>query len=147
MANVVNFADGEPIDPIKLNKLQDQILEIKDQASAAYNLSSRNVDNGTQQYVFHTKAGYEEFQKVAPGDQVTSQLSDLEWSGDYESVYTVATPRLKNPKNIDLRISFTGDSRQPTMVVYYNGTAKTNNVIDTLRINWISVAMKPVIPS
>lgn len=135
------FADGEPVDPIKLQKLQDQINEIKKVAQSAYELSSKTVDGTTVSYVYHTKAGVEKFEDVTSGKLYTSQI-DLEWSSDYSSVYTVATPRLKDSSYQDIRISFTGAQSQPTMVVYYLNSKNKSAVIPELNVHWISVAKK-----
>ncbi len=135
------FADGEPVDPIKLQKLQDQILAIELKANQAFSLSSRNVESGSQQYVYHTQAGVESFSNVTGSAEPKTGQIELAWGSEYDQVYTVATPRLKNPK-LDIRVTFTGDSRQPTMVVYYN--APSANKLETLNVHWVSVARKLV---
>ena len=98
------FADGEPVDPIKLQKLQDQILAIELKANQAFSLSSRNVESGSQQYVYHTQAGVESFSNVTGSAEPKTGQIELAWGSEYDQVYTVATPRLKNPK-LDLLFS------------------------------------------
>lgn len=137
------FADGEPVDPIKLQKLQDQIREISQVAQSAYNLSSQTVDGTTVSYVYHTKAGVESFQNVASGKLYTAPI-DVEWSSDYTNVYTVATPRLKDSSYHDVRVSFTGSPSQPTMVIYYINTKNKTGVLTELNVHWISVARKSI---
>lgn len=137
------FADGEPVDPIKLQKLQDQINEIQKTAQSAYDLSNKTLDGTTTSYVYHTKAGVEIFQNVSSGKLYTSQI-DVEWSGDYDQIYTVATPRLKDPSYQDVRVTFTGTNIQPTMAVYYLNSKNKSAVLEQLNIHWISVARKPL---
>lgn len=139
------FADGEPVDPIKLQNLQDQINEIKQTAQTAYELSSKTIDGTTVSYVYHTKAGVEKFENVVSGKLYTSQI-DLEWSGDYSDVYTVATPRLKDSSYHDVRVSFTGTPSQPTMVIYYLNSKNKTGSLTELNVHWVSVARKAVTP-
>lgn len=135
------FADGEPVDPIKLQKLQDQILEIKNIADQAFTLSNRNIESGSTQYIYSTQAGVEAFTNVKGGATPQTSQIDCSWGPEYDNVYTVATPRLKNAAT-DVRISFTSDARQPTMVVYYN--AASSKVLENLSVHWVSVARKEV---
>lgn len=136
------FADGEPVDPQKIRALQDQILEVQKQANTAFTLSSRTIESGSQQYVYHTQAGVESFNNVKGSAEPQTGQIELAWGSDYDQVYTVATPRLKNPK-LDIRVTFTGDIRQPTMVVYYNATS--DKKIETLNVHWVSVARKLIV--
>lgn len=136
------FADGEPVDPQKIRALQVQILEVQKQANTAFTLSSRTIDSGSQQYVYHTQAGVESFNNVKGSAEPQTGQIELAWGSDYDQVYTVATPRLKNPK-LDIRVTFTGDIRQPTMVVYYNATS--DKKIETLNVHWVSVARKLIV--
>ena len=132
------FQDGEPVDPLKLQRLQDQITAIAKKAQDAFDLGSR-LDSEQRQVVFHTKAGVEVFEGGLNAGQFKTSTIDLEWSGDYTSVYTVATPRLKDPGKNNIRISFTGDSRVPTMVAWSEKKFSSD-----LYVHWISVASKPV---
>jgi len=133
----VSFQDGEPVDPLKLQKLQDQITAVTEKAQQAFDLGSTLSSQQTQ-VVFHVKAGVEEFVGgLAKGEMKTAPI-DLEWSGEYTNVYTVATPRLKDPGKNTIRVSFTGDIRTPTMCVY------SSEKINTLNVHWISVAVKPI---
>lgn len=138
MVKVV-FQDGEPVDPYKLQKLQDQIEAIDQKAQSAFDLSNSTADNLNEVFVFHAKAGVEIFENGFTAGQQKEQQINVEWSADYEAVYTVATPRLKNPSKYDIRVSFTGDSKQPMMVVW--SKEKFEN---SLYVHWISVAKKRV---
>jgi hypothetical protein len=134
----VSFQDGEPVDPLKLQKLQDQITAVSEKANDAFVLGSR-LDSQQRQVIFHTKAGVEVFEGGINAGEIKTSPIDLEWGGEYTSVYTVATPRLKDPGKNNIRISFSGDSRVPTMVVW----AEKKFTAD-LYVHWISVATKPI---
>ena len=139
MAEAQVFADGEPVDPIKLQALQSQITEIKEVANASFNLSSKTLDGTTSQYVYHSKSGVEEFEKVEV-NKLYSQAVDVSWSADYDGHSIVATPRKTNPDKYDIRVTVTGDAT-PTIYVYYAGK-KGDPTIPVLKVNWISVARK-----
>lgn len=139
MADEQVFADGEPVDPIKLQALQTQISDIKSTAVAAFDLSSKTLDGTTQQYVYHSKGGVEEFEKVEV-NKLYSQAVDLSWSSDYEFHSIVATPRKSNPDKYNIRVTVTGDAT-PTIYVYYSGK-KGDPTIPLLKVNWVSVARK-----
>jgi hypothetical protein len=133
------FQDGEPVDPLKLQKLQDQITAVSAKANQAFDLGSTLSSQQTE-VIFHVKAGVESFENgIGKGEVKTSPI-DLEWSGEYTNIYTVATPRLKNPGKHNIRISFSGDQRAPTMNVY-----SAEKIDFDLNIHWISVAAKPVV--
>lgn len=138
----VSFQDGEPVDPYKLEKLQDQITEIAQKAQSAFDLTNKTADNLNQIFVFHAKAGVTSFENGFTAGQQREQQIDLEWGADYEEVYTVATPRLKNPGKREFRVSFTSNLKQPTMVVW-----SKDKFEDTLNVHWISVAKKVITTS
>ena len=132
------FQDGEPVDPLKLQKLQDQITAVSTKANQAFDLGN-TLSSQQRQVIFHVKAGVESFENgIGKGEVKTSPI-DLEWGGEYINVYTVATPRLKNPGKHNIRVSFSGDQRAPTMNVY-----SAEKIDFALNIHWISVAVKPV---
>jgi len=134
----VAFQDGEPVDPLKLQKLQDQITAVSAKANQAFDLGSR-LDSQQRQVIFHTKAGVESFEGGFTKGQVRNSPINLEWGGEYTDVYTVATPRLQDPGKNNIRVSLSGDARTPTMVVWSGDIFKA-----TLNVHWISVAVKPV---
>lgn len=133
----VSFQDGEPVDPLKLQKLQDQITAISEKANEAYSLSSR-TSTQQQQVIFHVKSGVESFEGGFTAGQVRTQVIDLEWAPEYTNVYTTCTLRLKNPA-LNIRATLTGDLRQPTIAVYCEKKFE-----GTLNVHWISVASKPI---
>ena len=131
------FQDGEPVDPLKLQKLQDQITAVSAKASQAFDLGSR-LDSEQRQIVFHVKAGVEPFEGGFTSGQTRTQQIDVDWSGDYTNVYTTCTVRTKSP-NLNIRATLTGDIRQPSIAVWCEKKFES-----TLNVHWISVATKPV---
>lgn len=137
------FADGEPVDPQKLRSLQEQISEIKATAGAAYNLISTTVNGQTTASVFHTRSGYLDFQNVQSGS-VKSEGLDFTWdSTQYKNPITVATVKLSDPKNDEVRVAVKGEFAPIINFYYYNATNKTK-VMPLIRVNWISSAEKIV---
>lgn len=134
----VVFQDGEPVDPLKLRALQDQITAISKTANDAFNLGS-TLSAQQRQVVFHTKAGVTSFEGGFTKGQVRNRVIDVEWGGEYTDVYTVATPRLQDPGKNNIRVSLSGNLRTPTVVVWSGDIFKA-----TLNVHWISVAVKPV---
>jgi hypothetical protein len=133
------FQDGEPVDPLKLQKLQDQITVVSAKANDAFALGN-TLSAEQRQVIFHVKAGVESFENgIGKGETKNSPI-DLEWGGEYTNVFTVATPRLKNPGKHNIRISFSGDQRAPTMNVY-----SAEKIDFELNIHWISVAAKTIL--
>jgi len=131
------FQDGEPVDPLKLQRLQDQITAISNKANDAYDLGNK-LSGQQQEVIFHVKAGVESFEGGFTAGQVRTQAIDLEWKPEYTNVYTTCTLRSKNP-SLNIRATMTGDVRQPMIAVY------TDKKIDyTLNVHWISVASKPI---
>jgi len=131
------FQDGEPVDPLKLQRLQDQITQIEKKAQDAYNLGSR-LESNQQQIVFHVKAGFVKFDGGFKKGETKKESIDVEWTGDYIDVYTTCTVRTKSP-NLDIRATLTGDLRQPQIAVYSKDAIKFD-----LNVHWISVGIKPV---
>lgn len=131
------FQDGEPVDPLKLQKLQDQITAISAKANQAFDLGSR-LDSQQRQVIYHVKAGVEAFEGGLAAGVIKTQQIDLEWSGEYTDVYTTCTVRTKSP-NLNIRATLTGDTRQPTIAVW-----SEKKFGSTLNVHWVSVAVKPV---
>ena len=131
------FQDGEPVDPLKLQKLQDQITQIDKKAQDAYNLGSR-LESDQQQVVFHVKAGAVKFEGGFTAGQTRTESVDVDWTVDYTNIYTTCTVRTKRP-NLDIRATLTGDSRQPQIAVYSKDAIKFD-----LNVHWISVGIKPI---
>lgn len=133
----VVFQDGEPVDPLKLQKIQDQITAVSAKANQAFDLGSR-LDSEQRQVVYHVKAGVETFEGGLAAGVIKTQQIDVEWSGDYVNVYTTCTVRTKSP-NLNIRATLTGDIRKPTIAVW-----SEKKFDSTLNVHWISVAVKPV---
>jgi len=53
----VTFQDGEPVDPKKLQDLQDQIDDIKLKSDQSYNLSTSTANSVSKLSVMHLAAG------------------------------------------------------------------------------------------
>lgn len=133
----VVFQDGEPVDPLKLRKLQDQITEIGKKAQDAFNLGSR-LESNQQQVVFHVKAGVVTFEGGLKAGEVKKETIDAEWDGSYIDVYTTCTVRTKSP-NLNIRATLTDSVRQPSVAVYSDKDFKAD-----LNVHWISVGIKPI---
>lgn len=131
------FQDGEPVDPLKLQKLQDQITAVSTKASQAFDLGSR-LDSEQRQVVYHTKAGVETFDGGLAAGVTKTQQIDVEWGGEYTNVYTTCTVRTKSP-NLNIRATLTGDIRKPTIAVWSEKKFESD-----LNVHWISVAVKPI---
>lgn len=132
------FQDGEPVDPLKLQKLQDQITAVSTKANQAYDLSSK-TSTEQQQVIFHVKAGVESFEGGFTAGQTRTQQIDLEWAPEYTNVYTTCTLRTKSP-NLNIRATLTGDLRQPQIAVWCE-----KKFDSTINVHWISVASKPIV--
>lgn len=136
----VVFADGEPVDPYKLRKLQDQITEVTAVAGNAYNLISTTVNGNTTSSVFHSRGGTLEFDKIAK-DSLNEKSCGFSWDSTlYKRAFTVATPRIGNPKETIVRVSVTSGTGgfSPTVHVYCSEKR------EQLLVDWISVAEKIV---
>jgi len=91
----VTFQDGEPVDPKKLQDLQDQIEDIKLKSDQSYNLSTSTANSVSKLSVMHL---------------------------DYEVAYVVATPRLQDPKTNNIRWSLSGNKDATKLNVYAEKT-------------------------
>lgn len=131
------FQDGEPVDPLKLQKLQDQITQIDKKAQDAFNLGSR-LESNQQPIVFHVQAGAVKFEGGLEAGKPKSEQIAVEWDGSYIDVYTTCTVRTKSP-NLNIRATLTGEVRHPTIAVYSEKDFKSD-----LNVHWISVGIKPI---
>jgi hypothetical protein len=131
----VVFQDGEPVDPKKLEDLQKQIDEIKDQTAKAYNLSTTTANSITKLSVMHLAAGVVEFPTLKKGLQ--SRVIELGWGDDYETAFTVATARLGNPEKYAVRWSLAGDKNSTTLYVY-----SAEDKPDKTNFHWVSAGKK-----
>jgi hypothetical protein len=132
----VVFQDGEPVDPKKLEDLQKQIDEIKDQSAKSYALSTTTANSVTKLSVMHLAAGLVEFPTLKKGLQ-SRTLENYGWGDEYETAFTVATPRLGNPEKFLIRWSLTGDKNSTTLYVY-SAEDKSDKTI----FHWVSAGKK-----
>ncbi len=134
------FRDGEPVDPIKLQKLQDQITEIKATASNALDLANRSSDGTTETYQFITRAGSIEFNNIKNGTK-QSEPVDLGFiEGDL--VYTTATPRYVKPEFYKVNVSISGPRLSPTINVSQTNTDK--KTMEKLIVDYIAVGQRKI---
>jgi hypothetical protein len=85
------FQDGEPVDSVKLSKMQADIASLRVDTKSAYDLSQKTSTDLATLTVTHTKAYRVEFEN---GLNVGLNTEDIEmtWTG-YQDVYLTATPR------------------------------------------------------
>ena len=136
---VSTFDDGEPIDPKKLQDLQSQITDLKEQSA----LTSERVvglSSSIQQVVFHSRAGSVNIDGLKTGKNPPIAISPG-WEPEYLSsdIFTVVTARLSDPTTPNIRYSLTGDNRAPNLVVY---TDKDRS--GTISFHWVSVAKRTI---
>ena len=134
----VVFQDGEPVDPKKLEDLQKQIDEIKDQSDRSYNLSTTTANSVTQLSVMHLKAGVVTFEKGLKAGSDNNIAIELGWGADYEVAYVVATPRLKDPGKTNIRWALSGN-KDATMLNVWSEKATGDTAIN---FHWVSAGKK-----
>lgn len=135
----VTFADGEPVDPKKLQDLQTQIDQIKLQSDESYNLSTTTANSVTKLSVMHLNADVAVFENGLVGGKVNTIEIELGWGADYEVAYVVATPRLQDPKTNNIRWSISGNKDSTKLNVYAE-----KNVKGPINFHWISAGKKIV---
>lgn len=133
------FDDGEPIDPKKLQDLQTQITDLKEQSS----LTSERVvglSSSIQKVVFHSKSGSVNIDGLKAGLNPLVDIS-LDWETEYldSDIFTVVTARLSNPELTNIRYSLTGENRAPKLAVWA-ALAKSGKI----SFHWVSVAKKTI---
>lgn len=134
----VTFQDGEPVDPKKLQDLQNQIDAIQLQTNETYNLSETTANNVKRLSIFHIASGEIEFANGLVGGKVTPLPIDLGWDNSYEVAYVVATPRGNDPKKNNLRWSISGSGTGTTVLNVYAEKTITGSV----KFHWISAGKK-----
>lgn len=137
------FADGEPVDPIKLQNLQTQISAISLQASDAYSISTSTRDNVNDNVLYHIRAGSVTLPKGSGPGLIKGGIEiPTRWSAEYTNVYTVITPRLSNPTSYDISYSLSGtEVDTPILNIFVSGTKATTYEI---KFHWISAGEKSV---
>lgn len=131
------FDDGEPIDPLKLQSLQDQIIKLQAE-SALQSIATTGLSSSLSKIIYHSKSGSVDVSNLKAKIISTPVPIDIKWSDDYDasSIKTVVTLRSKRP-DLDIRYSLSGTISAPTLLVY-----STETYSGTLNFEWISVAGK-----
>lgn len=135
----VTFQDGEPVDPKKLQDLQDQIDDIKLKSDQSYDLSTATANSVSTLSVMHLKAGVVTFENGLTGGKVNTIEIELGWGADYEVAYVVATPRLQDPKTNNIRWSLSGNKDSTKLNVYAEKT-----VGGGVNFHWVSAGKKTI---
>ena len=135
----VTFQDGEPVDPKKLQDLQDQIDDIKLKSDQSYDLSTATANSVSTLSVMHLKAGVVTFENGLTGGKVNTIEIELGWGADYEVAYVVATPRLQDPKTNNIRWSLSGNKDATKLNVYAEKT-----VGGAVNFHWVSAGKKTI---
>lgn len=134
------FRDGEPVDPIKLQKLQDQITEIKATASNALDLANRTSDGTTETYQFITRAESIEFSNLKNGVKISEPIDLGFIEGDL--VYTTATARYSKPEFYKVNVSISGSRLSPTINVSQTNSDK--KTMEKLTVDYIAVGKRKI---
>lgn len=136
------FADGEPVDPKKLESLQNQIDAIKLRSDESYDLSKATAGDVSKLAVMHLRAGVVSFDNGIGKGKSTSRTISPAWEPEYEAVFVVATPRFQDPSKNDLRYSITGTGTAggTTTLNVYSSTGISGKV----EFHWLSAGRKPV---
>jgi hypothetical protein len=136
------FADGEPVDPKKLESLQNQIDAIKLRSDESYDLSKATAGDVKTLAVMHLRAGVVSFDNGIGVGKSSSRTIQLNWEPEYESVFVVATPRIQDLSKNDLRYSITGTGTAggTTSLQVYSKTGISGKV----EFHWLSAGKKNI---
>lgn len=135
------FADGEPVDPKKLQNLQNQIDLIKDRSDESYNLSKTTAGDIETLGIHHIRAGEVEFENGIDAKKTESVDIQPGWGSEYTQAFVVASPRLTQPGKSLIRWSLSGSATA-------GGVTKLNvyaeaKISGPFKFHWISAAIKP----
>lgn len=130
------FADGEPVDPIKLQIMQDEINALKLDTKAAYSLNQTTSEGLAKLVNYQIKAGVATFENGLKKGENKIGIT-LNWDPIFQVIYTVATPRLQRPWVNNVRWSFSGDRDTTSLNVYAE-----KEVTGSVNFHWISVGEK-----
>ena len=141
---VETFADGEPVDPKKLENLQNQIDDIKLKSDESYNLSKSTAGDVSKLAVMHLRAGVVSFDNgIGKGKPNLTRNIPLAWEPEYEAVFVVATPRFQDPStknDIIYSITGTGTAGGTTTLHVFSSTGIAGKV----EFHWLSAGRKPI---
>lgn len=133
------FQDGEPVDSVKLARMQADIASIKLEAASAYSLSKTTSGLLNELVVTTTKAYRVEFSNgLNPG--VNSEDIEMDWTG-WSDVYLVATPRGALHK-FNLQWSISGGIGSFKLNVT---NKETKAVTGTIKFDIIAAGTKPAV--
>jgi hypothetical protein len=133
------FQDGEPVDSVKLAKMQADIASIKLEAASAYSLSQTTSGLLNELVVTTTKAYRVEFSNgLKPG--VNTEDIEMDWTG-WTDVYLTATPRGALHK-FNLQWSISGGIGSFKLNVT---NKETKDVTGTIKFDIIAAGTKPAV--
>lgn len=132
----ITFNEGEPLDPNKLNKLQENIVTTY---STANNLFNSTLDGQTSSFKAITNAGFVECTGVSKG---TTKSFDIDLGTGFSNAST-------NPPRIVVSLSGglgTGDSITLSVAGASTSSPKlwvsnVNSAKSTFNVTWIAVQM------
>jgi hypothetical protein len=133
------FADGEPVDPKKLQSLQNQIDAISLKTDQSYNLSEKLAGDVKVLSVMHLKAGVVTFSAGLKAGLNPAIDIPLEWGAGYTTAFVTASPRLKDPKTNNIRWSISGNMGATLLHVWSEKDINT-----AINFHWISAGQKLV---
>jgi hypothetical protein len=137
------FSDGEPVDPKKLQSLQNQIDAIKLRSDESYDLSKATAGDVSKLAVMHLRAGVVSFTNgIGKGKTGISRTIPLKWEPEYEAVFVVATPRFQDlsKNNLTYSITGTGTAGGTTTLNVFS----TTGIAGLVEFDWISAGRKPI---
>lgn len=136
---VVTFNDGEPLDPVKLNKLAQNIDTLYQMTSLA---NQTNEDGNLAVPVIFTM--FHRFEDVKPGQmkEKTFNFGDKFTKEEIDAgkVYAVASLRSALNKEDNITVSISGIKSTPTIYVVNNG----KDTRKTIAVDVIAIVMREV---
>jgi hypothetical protein len=118
--NAVTFNDGEPLDPVKLNKLSQNIDNLFQMTSV-----SNQTDNSGNPAAAIVFTKYHKFEDVGAGkmDKLTFNFGDKFTPDEIKSGKVFAVASLRNSLTADdnMMVSVTGITTTPTIYVVNKG--------------------------
>ena len=137
------FADGEPVDPKKLESLQNQIDAIKLRSDESYDLSKATAGDVSKLAVMHLRAGSVSFDNgIGKGKTNLTRNIPLAWEPEYEAVFVVATPRFQDLSKNDLRYSITGTGTAGGTTTLH--VFSSTGIAGKVEFHWLSAGRKPI---
>lgn len=132
------FQDGEPVDSVKLQKMQSEITALAAQTKNAYDLSQTTSDRVAGLTVTYTKAYRVDFENGLNIGKNEEPIG-MKWDG-FTDVYLVACPRSALYKH-DITWSISGGIGSHVLHVQNNTKAKITGV----KFDIIGAGTKPAV--